>query len=154
MRPRDKLQACFARNGIDRNPEAYILASRDVIIGLVLMPRRRLPRACQLGQHVVVVQPRRAAGHQLRGDTAQLRREQDVAIGRIVFPATEVLDEARWIVCPAGDDRARRRFGEVGVDAVGQPRYLSGGQRPFHQHRAVAGEGFCEVVHRPRQTRS
>ncbi len=106
VRAGHEFQSRFAIHRIGRDPEADVLPALDIVVGLILVPRRRLPGARLLGQHVIVVKPRAAcfasAGPPLRasGDV-----EDEAPVRGVVLPIAEILDE------PARVIRTARYFG-------------------------------------------
>ena len=127
----------MARHRIDRNPHAAILEAFDVVVRLVLVPGRGLARAGLLGQHVVVVQARGPASHQMRRGLRQRCFEDGALVVRVVGPATEVFDEQARVVGQARDFGARAGRGEVRVDALAKNLDLGGTQQAANAHRAI-----------------
>ena len=70
VRAGDEFQRRLAAHRIDRNPEADVLPAFDIVVGLILMPGRGLARAGLLGEHVIVIEPRRRALHEARRRSA------------------------------------------------------------------------------------
>ena len=143
----DKTQGARQRHRVDRDPEAHVLAARQVVVGLVLVPGRGLACARLLDQQMVVVQAYLLAAHQLCCHGRQRRAEQDVAVGRVVLPGTEVLDEAPWIVRLAGHQGQRTGPGQIVFDAPGQALHLAGVQYAAQHHRTITPE----IRHRRRR---
>src|SRR6185437_5397597 len=138
VRPGHELQRGFAIHWIDRNPEADVLAAFDVVVRLILMPGCRLPGGGLLGEHVIVIEPSRAAAHQPARGLGEGRFENKTPIVRILLPIAEVLDEAAGIIRAAGHFDARTRMGEVLVDAGTQHRHFVRPEQPADADRAVS----------------
>ena len=102
VRAGDELERRRPRHRVDREPHAGVLPAVDVVVRLVLVPRRALAGAGLLDQHVVVVQPHGPRAHQLGGDrrpTPDSRMKRSHR--RQPLPVAEVLDE-RAVVVGAG----------------------------------------------------
>ena len=133
VRAGDELQRRLHRHWVDREPHAGVLPPVDVVVRLVLVPRRALARARLLDEHVVVVQPHRGGAHQLGGDGSGARLAGESFDLRDPLPVAEVLDE-RPVVGAAGPLGERRQVGEVGVDRLtGEVDVL--GRRPRRGRR-------------------
>src|SRR5437588_9901202 len=91
MGPRDELERRLATDGIHGNPEAAILPAADVVVPLILVPGRALPRAGLLGQHMIGVEPCRGAAHQSCSDLAGRRSGYELPVRPVVLPAPEAL---------------------------------------------------------------
>ena len=117
VRAGDELQRRLARHRVDGEPHAGVLAAVDVVVRLVLVPRRALAGARLLDQHVVVVQPHRPRAHQLGGDGGDAGLPGEALDRRQPLPVAEVLDE-RAVVVGARPLGERREVGEVGVDRL------------------------------------
>src|SRR4029077_12230234 len=118
MRAGDKLQRGLATDRVHRNPEAAVLLSADVVIRLILVPGRALARAGLLGQHVIVIQPRRSAAHQPGTDLTERRPEYQLPIVAVFLPAAEILDEPPGIVAGAGNLRPWAGMRQILIDAA------------------------------------
>ena len=57
VRPGEELQRGLRGDRVDRHPHRHVVPAVDVVVGLVLVPRRGLPGSGLLDQHVVVVEP-------------------------------------------------------------------------------------------------
>ena len=145
VRAGHELQRRVPAHRVHRDPHAAVQRAFDVVVGLVLVPGGRRARARLLGQHVVVVQADAAAAGERAGRGGQPRFEDHAAVGRVVLPVAEVLDETAWIVAAAGHLGARAGRCQVGVDALAQQRHLVGRQQLARAHRAVAAEGRHQV---------
>jgi hypothetical protein len=118
MRTCDKFERSFAWDRIDRNPKAYIVPAFDIIIGLILVPRRALHRSGLLGQHMIVMEANNPAGHQFRSDGRNLRIENDLAIMRVTLPVTEILNELAGIIRSTGGFRRSAGMRQIVVDTL------------------------------------
>src|SRR5579863_7770429 len=107
MRAGDELEGGLTADGIDGDPEAAVLRACDIVVRLILVPGRALPRAALLGEHVIVVEPGGTTCHQLRPRLPQARAEDDVTVMFVLLPAAEVLDEAARIPGATGNLGAR-----------------------------------------------
>jgi len=105
------------------------------------MPQRSLARARLLGEHVIVVQPHRAAAHQLRGNLRQRGLENEAPVELVVLPVTEILDETSRVVGAAGELRARTGLRKVGFYARAQQYQLLCSQQLPQAKRAIALKG-------------
>jgi len=97
----DELQRRLARHRVDGEPHAGVLPAIDVVVRLVLVPRRALARAGLLDQHVVVVEAHGPRAHQLGGDGRHAGLGDEALDRREALPVAEVLDE-RPVVGGAG----------------------------------------------------
>jgi hypothetical protein len=101
MRASDDLQAASGGNLIHRDPSAHP-RSVDVVIRLVLMPWRALPRSAFLNQHVIVVEPDLAGSHQRGSDRGHPLVPGQPLDRRNLPPPAEVLGERAGILWAAG----------------------------------------------------
>ena len=72
----------------------------DVVVGLVLVPGRRLPRAGLLDEQVVVEEPDLLRAHQLAGDPGRGRLADELLELGDPLPVAEVLEEPPRVVRP------------------------------------------------------
>ena len=126
VRARDELQRGRAADRIDRDPEAHVLRAVDIVVGLVLVPGRRLARGRLLGEHVIVIKARGAAPHETAGRLGQRGVENESPVVRVVLPVAEVLDEPPGVRRGARDFRARAQPREIQIDAGLELRDLAG----------------------------
>ena len=125
------------RHGIDREPHAGVLAAFDVVVRLVLVPRRALAGAGLLDEDVVVVEPHRRRSHQLGGDRGDaglpdepLDRRQPRASCR-----SPRRTHRRRRARPLGQ---RRQVGQVGVDRLARQLDVLRVETPRGRNRPVA----------------
>ena len=153
VRAGDELERRRARDGIDREPNRACLRPVDVVVRLVLVPRRPLRRPRLLHEHVIVVEPHLLGTHQLTGDRRRRRVPGDpLELGQ-PLPVAEVLEEATRVVGTARDERALARLGEVGFDRRLGEREIRLRERSPHTDGAVAPERLDEGRRRRRATR-
>src|SRR5271165_3728814 len=138
MGPGHELQRGFAVHGVNRNPEADVLPSFDIVIGLILMPRRRLPRAGFLREHVIVVEPGGGAAHEQARGFRQCRIEDEAPVARVVLPIAEILDKTSGIIRAARQFGARTQVGEILIDAGAKDRHFLRPKQLPDAHGAVA----------------
>ena len=141
MRSGHELQCGFSVHRIDRNPKTHVLPALDIVIRLILMPGRDLPSMSFLGEHVVVVQTRSAAVHELRGGLGQGRGEDQAALVRIVRQPQKS-PTAPWIARRAGDDGARTQGGKVLIVPSAACRFV----RPEQLAYADRAARYCSTV--------
>ena len=132
-----ELQRRLPCHRIHRNPEAAVLPSFDVVVGLILMPGRALARAGLLGQHVIVVEPRAVAAHQTAGYRRQGRFEYEAPVLPVFLPVAEILDELARVIRAARDLGTRAGLREVGVDPFAQLLDLCRTEQATHADRTV-----------------
>src|SRR6059058_746179 len=142
MGPRDELERRLATDGIHGNPEAAILPAADVVIRLILVPGRTLTRAGLLGQHMIVVEPRRGAAHQSCSDLAERRSEYELPIALVVLPAPEVLEKEAGIAGSARDLRPGAGMRQILVDSRPEELDLVLLEKLPQHHGAVGVEGI------------
>ena len=132
--------------GSTGHPHRHVVPAVDVVVGLVLVPRRGLPGSGLLDEHVVVVEPDDGAAHQRPGDVGGLRLERDLPVLLDALPVAEVLDEPARVVVAAGDAEQRPRLGEVALDAGAHGLDLVGAEEPPDDAAAVLAEGGDGLV--------
>ena len=142
MRAGSKLQRGRAADRVHGDPEAHVLCAVHVVVRLVLMPGRGLARAWLLGQHVVVVQAGGTALHQPAGHGRQRGSEDELAVGTVVLPVAEVLDEEAGVFRLAGHQGTRAGRCQIGIDALAQQRQFRRRQQAAQHHGAVRGKGL------------
>ncbi|MNT06917.1 hypothetical protein D3C72_1416030 [compost metagenome] len=143
-----ELERGGTRHRIDRNPHADVLHALDVVVGLVLVPRRALARAGLLHEQVVVVQAHGVGAHEPLREWRQRRLPDEAAEGVDLLPVAEVLEEAARVVGPARDLGARAGRRQVRLDAALQQREFVGREQLADADRAVALElRHQRVVH-------
>ncbi len=149
MRSGHEFQRGFAIHRINRNPEADVLAAFDIVVRLILVPRRRLPSAGLLRQHVIVVEPNGRAPHQPARGFRQRRIEDETPEVRIVLPIAKVFDEAPRIIGATRHFGARTQVGEILIDTGAKHRHFPRPKQLPDAHGAVALKLFdgCGVNH-------
>ena len=113
---------------VNRDPEADVLHTRDVVVRLVLMPRSLLFGLWFLDQCVIVVQPHLLGFHQLSRYLRDGRIEDDVSIGWDSLPVAEVLEEPARVRVAARCGSQGSRIGDIPVDCLAQLVHLLGGK--------------------------
>ena len=123
----------------------------DVVVGLILVPRRRLARRRLLHEHVVMEEPHPPRAHQLPCDLRGRRLPDEPLVLGDPLPAAEVLEEAARVVRAARDERALARLCEIAVDPARHERNLVVREGAADADGAVAAEGVDELGgdHRP-----
>ena len=129
VRAGDELERRRPGHGVDGEPHAGVLAAVDVVVRLVLVPRRALAGAGLLDEHVVVVEPHRPRAHQPGGDRGDAGLPDEALHRRQPRPVAEVLDE-RAVVVGARPLGPRRQVGQVGVDGLPGQLDVLGRRRP------------------------
>src|SRR5437879_2115813 len=142
MGPRDELERRLATDGIHGNPEAAILPAADVVVRLILVPGRALPRAGLLGQHMIVVEPCPGAAHRSCSDLAERRSEDELPIALVVLPAPEVLEKEAGIAGSARDLRPGAGMRQILVDSRPEELDLVLLEKLPQHHSAVGVEGI------------
>ena len=137
MGPGDELECGTTPDRINGNPEAHVLVARDVVVRLVLMPRRDLAGTGFLREHMVVMESDLPALRQPGGRRGERCTEDHLAVGTVVLPVAEVFDKEPGIVGSTGHDRHRTRLCEVGIDAVSQERDLGRGEQLAKNDRSI-----------------
>ncbi len=136
--PSGNHQRGFASHGINRNPEADVLAPFDIVVRLILVPGRRLPGAGLLRQHMIVVEPDSGALHQPPRGFGQRRIEDETPVVRDVLPIAEVLDETPGVIGAAGYLGARTQVSEILIDAGAKHRHFLRPKQPADTRGTVA----------------
>ena len=113
MRACNELERRRPRDRVDREPDRARLRPVDVVVRLILVPRRALRRPRLFHEHVVVVEPHLVGSHQLARDRGRRRVRRDTLDLAQPLPVAEVLEEAARIVRPARDEGALARLGEI-----------------------------------------
>ena len=101
------------------------------------MPRRARLGAGLLRQHVIVIEPHRAALHQLACDLGERRLENKAAVVLILLPAAEILDEPPRIIRAACNFRTLAGRCQIGINPAAQQRHFIAPQHLPQTHRAV-----------------
>jgi hypothetical protein len=140
VRPRDELDRRLAGDRVDRHPHAAGLRALDVVVRLVLVPRRPLARAGFLDEQVVVEETDAARAHQAPRDLGRSRAADEQLVLRNALPVAEVLDEPAGVVRAARDERALARFAEVPLDPAPDELDFLRRERVAHAHGPVASE--------------
>src|SRR5258706_8228007 len=115
MRAGDDLQAASGGNRIHRDPGAHAGAV-DVVVRLVLMPRRALPGPAFLDQNMIVIEPDLVGSHQRGRDRGHARVPGQPLDHRDLLPPAEVLSKRARVTWAAGYLGQRRGVSEDALD--------------------------------------
>src|SRR5258708_18876302 len=125
VRAGDDLKAPTGGNRIDRVPGAHAGAV-DVVIRLVLMPRRALSGPALLDQHMIVVEPDLLGAQQRGSDGGYARVPGQALDRRDLLPPAEVLGKRPRIVGAAGYLSHRPRVPQDPGDCAHRVGYVAG----------------------------
>lgn len=134
VRSRDELQGRRSAHWVHRNPEADVVGTRDVVVGLVLMPRRALSSVGFFDQDVIVVQTDLPAAEQTLGDCRQGGVVDHAAVMLIFLPVAEVFEEPARVIGAARHLGAGAGLRKILLDAFPELFNLRRGQGIANAH--------------------
>jgi hypothetical protein len=124
VRAGHQLQAPALGHRVHRDPGADPVPV-DVVVRLILVPRRALGGPALLDQHVIVVEADPRGGHQRRGHGGHPRMPGQLLDLRDLPPPAEVLHERAGVIGAAGHLGQRSGRGQDRVDRGGRDRHLA-----------------------------